>query len=298
MQEFAYQQKLMGTDAAVSIITESEAQAEIIATEIFQQITDYEQRFSRFLPTSELSRLNQEKALVVSDTFLVVLNKSLELNTKTNGAYNPLVQIERQGYIKNYADLNKEQASMESDKYNLDLKAILIDETKKLINLLPDQKLDFGGMLKGYLVTKLTNYIWAKYEATISGLIINIGGDLHTLGTDAQGEIFEFYLFNPVTSFETPVKVKDASLATSGTYKRTWSAAGNKRHHILAKDGINNPTTDIISASIIHPEGALAEAYATTAIVSGIKELEKISSQENFNYFVIKTDGTTLTNIL
>lgn len=298
MQEFAYQQKLMGTTVAVSVIVEPETEGEKIAAEIFSQIKDYENRFSRFIPSSELSELNNKKSLVVSDIFLTVLKRSIELSLETNGAFNPLIQIERQGYSEDYTNLEKELASVTTDKYNLDLSNIMIDEKTRLVTLQPDQKLDFGGMLKGYLATKLTQAIFKKYESTIGGLIINIGGDLHTMGLDSTGQHFEFYLYNPVTESETPLPLKDTSLTTSGTYKRTWTVAGNKRHHILAKDGLHNPVTNIISASIIHNDGAIAEAYATTAIVSGIEALEKLLEKTDFKYFIVKTDGTTLTNIV
>lgn len=298
MQEFAYQQKLMGTTATVSVIVEPETEGDKIAAEIFSQIKDYENRFSRFIPGSELSELNNKKSLVVSDIFLTVLKRSIELSRETNGAFNPLIQIERQGYSEDYTNLEKELASVTTDKYNLNLSNITIDEKTGLVILQPDQKLDFGGILKGYLATKLAQAIFKKYESTIGGLIINIGGDLHTMGLDSTGKHFEFYLYNPVTESETPLPFKDTSLTTSGTYKRTWTVAGNKRHHILAKDGLHNPVTNIISASIIHKDGALAEAYATMAIVSGIEALEKLLEKTDFKYFIVRTDGTTLTNIV
>lgn len=297
MQEFAYTQKHMGTDISVSVVTLSESLAKTVAEEAFEVIADYEQRFSRFLPTSELSQLNSSGDLIVSEGFFEVFTRSYELYLKTGKAFNPLLQIARQGYDANYSDISDAPRTTVNDSYNTDFTKIKRNETTKRVVLQPGQKLDFGGVLKGYLATKLSKELKNKHP-DCAGLIVNIGGDLHTIGHDEHDKPFIFNLYNPVTKEELPIPLTNTSLVTSGTYKRTWNTSTGPRHHILAPDGINNPNTDILSVSIIHEDGATAEAYATLFIVRDLTEVQKIINVNNFNYFIVKNDGTTLTNII
>ena len=297
MQEFAYTKKLMGTDVTVAVVTTDKEQAHLIANEAFVVITDYEQRFSRFLPTSELSTLNQIGDLIVSKTFLMVLKKSCELYLQTNKTFNPLFQIKKQGYDSDFQRLTAITKTAETAPYNTDLNQVKIDEEKRRVTLAPGQQLDFGGMLKGYLASKLAHELTNKY-LDCTGLIINIGGDLHTTGTDENGEPFVFYLYNPITKEETPLPLTNTSLVTSGTYKRTWQTTNGPRHHILAKDGISAPTTNIVSVSITHKDGAAAEAYATLILVDGLEKAEELAAMKDTGYFVVKDDGATLSNII
>lgn len=286
----------MGTTVSVAVIISSESLAKIISTEAFQVIHDYEQRFSRFLPTSELSQLNTKMDMVVSEEFFSVLTRSFGLYQETGGAFNPLIQIARQGYNTTFSKVPGTTHVIKTDSYDINFATVVMDKKTRQVVLQPTQQLDFGGVLKGYLATKLTKELANKYLAC-SGLIINIGGDLHTTGYDEHGDPFIFYLFNPATEKESPLPLTNKSMVTSGTYKRTWLTETGLRHHILDIDGINNPTTDIISVSVIHEDGALAEALATSIIVRGLPEMEKIIVPKNIQYFIVKTDGAVLTNI-
>jgi thiamine biosynthesis lipoprotein len=297
MQEFAYNKKVMGTEVSVSVITKDKQLAEQVTKKAFELIADYEQIFSRFIPASELSSLNASGSSVVSNEFFAVLERSYELHRETQGAFNPLVQITRHGYDADYSELTDTIRKQNTNTYNIDFEAVTIDKKTKRVTLCSSQQLDFNGILKGYLATKLVSELKEKYP-NCSGLIINLGGDLHTFGLDEDRKAFEFYLYNPVTEKEKPVKVTDKSLVTSGTYKRTWKTKDGEKHHILGMDGKGNPDSNIVSASVIHTDGATAEAYATLFVVKGLEEAEKIINSRDFTYWLVQTDGEVLTNII
>lgn len=287
----------MGTEATVSITVQNETIALRIAEDAFTTMTAYENRFSRFLPTSELSHLNAVKHMAVSEEFLSVLAESYRLYNDTHHAFNPLVQIKHLGYRTSFRAMGHHDVyRIEQTPYNTDFSSVCIDEKTQAVTLQYNQELDFGGILKGYLATKLAKLLTQKYPACI-GLIVNIGGDLHTVGLDKRGEPFIFYLYNPVTDIEIPIPLTDTSLVTSGTYKRRWNTVDGEKHHILDPATHKNPETDIISVSVIHPDGATAEAYATMLMVKGLTETQKLIESPPMSYFIVKTDGTILTNI-
>jgi thiamine biosynthesis lipoprotein len=287
----------MGTEVSVSVITETETRGKQLADEAFAVISDYEQKFSRFIPTSEVSVLNTFRSLIVSDKFFAVLKRSYELYIETRGTFNPLVQISRHGYDADYSELTDTVRKQNTDTYNIDFNEVTVDTKTKKVTLQDGQRLDFNGMLKGYLATTLASELKEK-NPDCHGLIINLGGDLHTLGLDEHGKAFEFYLFNPISKKETTIKVTNKSVATSGTYKRTWKTSNGDKHHILGADGMRNPDTDIVSASVIHTDGATAEAYASLFIVKGFEEAKKIIDTNDLIYWLVQTDGKVLTNII
>ncbi len=296
MKEFNYSKNLMGTSVSLSFIAPTETLANTMANETLAVISEYEQRFSRFLPTSELSRLNTTKSAIVSDDFFAVLQSSFTLYNITKGAFNPLLQISRLGYDRDYPTLTPEDATVTSDAYDIDFTTVIMNPYTRLVTLQNNQQLDFGGILKGYLAAKLAKQLHTNYPAC-TGLIINIGGDLHTIGLDEENKPFVFYLYNPITKQNTSLPITNMSLTTSGSYKRIWKNGIDLRHHILDSDGIHNPNTDIVSASIIHSDGATAEAYATLFIVRGFAIASTIVDTNTFLYFLTTNTGATITNI-
>jgi FAD:protein FMN transferase len=293
MQEYAYSQKLFGTNATISLVTTTEQAAELIAKEMFTVLAEYEARFSRFLPHSELSELNTKKSLVVSDEFLTILNLSYELYMETAGNFNPLIQVARLGYHASFAAEDRTGHSLITGLYNIDFHATTINQTTNQVTLVADQQLDFGGILKGYVAEKISNLISATYPEC-RGNIVNLGGDLHTNGRDENGEPFIFNIYNPVLKVEIPLALTDTSLATSGTYARTWETASGTKNHLLARDGLSNPTSEIISASVIHKAGATTEAYAKALLIDG--NADRLPAA--YQFLLINKAGLSITNLI
>jgi thiamine biosynthesis lipoprotein len=188
-----------------------------------------------------------------------------------------------------------EAVAITPEPYNIDFDATVIDETTNAVTLVDDQKLDFGGFLKGYLAETEARRIMDCSPA-IRGVIVNIGGDLHTRGLDASGFPFTFEIENPCTGNHIPLSLTNASLATSGTYTRTWEASRTLIHHILARNGTTNPDTDVLSASIVHADGAVAEAYAKTLLMLE-PDAFALLTQETPRYALIYTDGTVISHV-
>ncbi len=299
MNEYNYQERHMGTEVSLSFVCEEQSVAETFAARAFSTIHDYEKRFSRFLAESELSQLNERGSLVVSADFLDVLTKSIELFNLTKGAFNPLVQVNTLGYTKSFAALKNTQAILSPTSYNTNLEKISIDPKTNTVTLQPNQQLDFGGILKGYLATKLADEIKVSCPAR-TGIIINIGGDIATRGFDALHEPFIFELYNPITGEEIGTALTDTSLATSGTYARRWQTNSGMRHHIVDGAKHANPKNNLVATSIVHADGAVAESLTKLFLVAGVDAAlaRAPSKKHNYKYFSVFADGTIATNLV
>ena len=296
MQEYTYEQKMLGTDVVLSLITTNKLLADRIAHETFTCVSNYEKRFSRFDPYSELSQLNGQKQRTVSPEFLAVLKRSRELYQETDGIFNPLVQVTKLGYTKSFTALGNTIQPVDTTPYNTDFNTVTIDEDTRYVQLKPDQKLDFGGILKGYLAEKLSRKITDSYPG-VTGNIVNLGGDLYSHGTDENNETFIFLVDNPITGEEIPLALRNTALTTSGTYKRHWSTPIGSKNHIVAKDGLTNAETDFISASVISQDGSLAEALTKVLLLYGPEALATKKFTYDYTYLLINKKGDLTTNV-
>ena len=312
MKEYEYTDKVMGTELSVSIVCNSKELADELYQEALDEIQNYEKCFSRFLPESELSQLNKNKKAVVSEIFIEVLIKAKELFQETKGAFNPLVQIERLGYNKTFEEIkNKEVKNIETlpkenkvatekkfdEIYDVDFSKVIIDQNLSKVILLAGQKLDFGGILKGYLAEKIAKKIKNDYEK-IQGVIVNLGGDIHTQGLDENNQHFIFNIFNPTNEQDDiSVKLYNESLATSGIYKRVWQNSGRKIHHLLDQTGTKNPAVDVLSVSVIHKDGGRADAYTKLFLNLGHEEAMKILGSNEIKFIIIKNNGEIIKKV-
>jgi thiamine biosynthesis lipoprotein len=297
IEEFEYNGKAMGTEYYIAIVCGSRELADKIYEISKNNIEEYEKRFSRFLKTSELSVLNEKKNMVVSQIFFDVTLKAYQLFVETKGIFNPLVQVARLGYDKNFTDIKNGDNTKDEGLYDIDFSTTKIDSQTCSIHLNEGQQLDYGGFLKGYLAEIIAKNI-KSYSPSIVGVIVNLGGDIHTEGLDKDGNKFIFNIYNPISGGEeVKVVLFNQSLATSGTYKRSWFQFGKKVHHILDIFGKQNPENDVVSASVICEDGATSEAYAKVFISMDYESAMKILGEKNISTIIIKNNGQVIKNI-
>ncbi len=294
IEEFEYNGKAMGTEYSIAIVCKNKELAYKMHEIGKNYIEEYESIFSRFLPNSELSILNKKKSMVVSSVFLRVTLKAYQLFNKTKGIFNPLVSISRLGYDKNFSDLDDNKNTKDDDPYDIDFSSVLIDKNKSYIQLGEGQNLDYGGFLKGYLAEVIAEKI-KSYSSDIKGVIVNIGVDIHTKGLDKNGDRFVFSIYNPILKNEDiVVTLYNQSLATSGSYKRSWFNFSKKIHHILDTSGSSNPEGDIISASVIHKDGSFSEAYTKVFFNVEHKKALLLLEEDNLGFIIIKNNGDVI----
>lgn len=293
MEEYAFEEKHFGTSAVISIVCPSFVEAKKLANDGFLQMATAEKIFSRFLPDSELSKLNKLGTYCVSAIFIELLEIALKLTKDTHSAFNPLTQVANLGYTKTFEALANEIKTLDQSPYRTDIDAITIDRKTNTVTLAPTQQLDFGGIAKGFMAEKIARGIKESSPECL-GVIVNLGGDLYTFGLNVEEKPFTFYIFNPITKTELPLTVTNQALATSGTYKRKWETDSGQVHHLVDPNTHLNPDTQIISSSIIHKSGATAEAWTKYYLINDLKE--DLSPPEGLTYLLIDNTGQVKQN--
>lgn len=152
-------------------------------------------------------------------------------------------------------------------------------------------KLDLGGYAKGYaldLGLKLVKLLG------IENILINAGGDLVACGRLADRP-WQVAVRHPLDS-GVLVRVEttgDEAVFTSGNYERFHYHEGVRYTHIIdPRSGV--PAKEIVSATVIHKNGAIADAAATALAVSAIHDWRERADSMGVEYaIVVDRNGRT-----
>jgi len=234
-----------------------------IEAEIKARLFNYEQAFSRFLNYSELGRLNQGQTVEPSPLFIKVLQQAEALVATIKSDYfNPHVDLAAQGYDTTFDDLG-----LKKIKYSVtaNIKAPEfpsgVHHQDNGLKLSPNVKLDFGSFLKGLVSAQIADI----YAPDCDGLVVNFGGDLSVRGKDLEADTFAIGIYNPVLKKDHVVLLKNQSLCTSGSYKRTWTKGTELKHHITNPVLGTSSNSDYVSITFWGLDGAMCDALATAA---------------------------------
>lgn len=202
---------LMGTNIEIIVSSEKNPIQDIY--ESFWLIYSYELEFSRFLPLSDLSQLNQFKTLEVSERFIKILRLSKEIFQNTSGYFNPLINLSRIGYSQNFENYN---FSIVDSGINFDLENVKIEENT--ISLENDQNIDFGWIVKWYVVDRVRDFLFSRWH---KNFIVNAGWDIYAAGDNngVKWVVWIDNLFVPNEVFAT-LELENKSISTSWSYKR------------------------------------------------------------------------------
>jgi len=290
-QEYNYHTRVMGCDFDMTFIAKTTSQADRYFTQAITIAKLYEKKFSRFDNDSELSFVNENKSVEVSQEFLEVYWIAYNLYKKTHKQFNPLVQVSCIGYDRTFEKItNCKTEGLGGERYSINLDEVVILPNRMILQ--DSQKLDFAGFLKGYVSERIARSIDSK-----RGIIINIGGDMYVRGYDEMGEKFIVEIAHPQNeSKNISFPILNKSLCTSGTYRRAWASHRGKKHHILDVQTKDSTQTDIISASVIHKKGAVADAYATLAITLGSEKAKIFFTEQQVEFVIICTNGDIMTS--
>ena len=150
-------------------------------------------------------------------------------------------------------------------------------------------KLGFGAFAKGYAVDLAIEAIKAQ---GIGNAIVNIGGDLRAIGSHGARP-WRIGIRHPrqAGAIATVQLAEGDSVFTSGDYERFFEHNGVQYAHIL-DPRTGAPATGAISATVLHGNGAEADAAATALFVAG-KDWPQIAASMGIDrVMMVMADGS------
>jgi thiamine biosynthesis lipoprotein len=294
---------MMDTFCTITIVSPSKGKARDAIDAGFAEIKKLENLLNYFSPESEITAINRsagKNPVKISRETLEIMKKAVEIANLTNGAFDPTVGSVMR--LWGFSNQNFKATIPQGDKIKntlrlVDYKKIKIDATASEI-FLEEQgmELDLGGIAKGYAADRAIEAIKTK---DIKAALVAIAGDIRGYGLKPDQQPWKVGIQNPRPRAEhrtqnteyrreateekedvfASLLLVDKAISTSGDYQRFFIKDGKRYHHIIdPKTGY--PVSEVISVSVIAPEGYLADGVSTGIFVlgaeDGIKLLESM----------------------
>ena len=265
----------------------------------------YNQELSAWVPTSRLNAWNASENgldLSATDHFFPNLDLALTIAERTGGAYDPTVAP-----LVNYWGFGtgekRESADYDPAEITRLLAAVGTEHLTRdgdfLRNDNPATMLDLNASAKGYGVDLIHQLLDGRGRPNH---LVDVGGEMRA-GGDKEGTPWRVAIRLPdedrgkIASAGTLPLSAGRAIATSGNYLNYYEVDGETFSHTI------NPRTGLternrlLSASVLGPDCATADAYATACMVLGPKKaLELIENTPNLEgYFLIRAaNGVSL----
>lgn len=164
-----------------------------------------------------------------------------------------------------------------------DISNLVIDEKNSTVTVTdPQMKLDVGAIAKGYAVEQVA---LALTEKGVSGYVLNVGGNVRTIGSKPDSTDWSVGIENPEGGdYIAYLNVSDMSVVTSGSYQRYYYVDGKPYHHIIQPETLMPAQNGYLSVSVLCKDSGLADALSTTLFclpkAEGLKLIESLNDAE------------------
>lgn len=236
--------------------------------------SEAEQRLSRFIPESELSRLNERTGqwVKVSPLLYQIVETALGLAQDTGGLFDPTVlhALERAGYDRSFERMDGESHSiLPPARASANIRGVRLDHAQRAIWLPHEAGLDLGGIAKSYVAQQVCNFLSSQGPCLVDG-----GGDI--VAGDAPRGLpgWPVAIAIPASAEDEPedgltLMLVNKALATSGVDYRRWVHQGKNQHHIIDPRTGLPAESDLLTATILAGDASAADAWATASLISG-----------------------------
>lgn len=285
-------------NTSVTLAAEGERAIDgMYATKIF--IDECEQRFSRFLPASEVTELNRWAGewFRASDELLEMLQLSMQFHNATNGIFDPsiLPDLKQIGYDRSMDDIRAQGSQVDdsSASYRASrpgFRQTEFDLTENLIRIPSGTEIDLGGIAKGWIVKKAAELL----NTYVDVCAVSAGGDIQFIGQPLDGFDWDIYLEDPRDTIRmlAQLHIPPGGVATSSVMKRKWMQGEKVRHHLIDPRTGQPAQTEWLSVTVISPDVITSDVYAKAILIAGEKEAASLlKSAPDIIYIAVDPHG-------
>jgi thiamine biosynthesis lipoprotein len=231
-----------------------------------ERIEQLEARWSRFIPSSEVSVLNscRGRAVHVSPDTFELVRTAVQAWWATSGAFDPTVlgDLIRAGYDRPIEAVVVDPSGGISSLQR-DCGGIRLDPDARTVTLPRNAGFDPGGIGKGLAADMV---VFELLELGAEGACVNIGGDLRVDGVAPLEERWLVAIEHPARPEPaTVVALARGAVATSTISRRAWSVGGVRRHHLIDPASGRPVVGPVVSVSALAGDAATAEVATKAA---------------------------------
>ena len=272
----------MGVPFRMVLYAKDETSAKTAAAAAFARIKALNNIMSDYEYESELSALSRTSGsgqwVHVSEDLWRVLSSSQEISQKSRGAFDvtvgPAVALWRRArHEKKLPDPEKLKNVLSTVGYEK-LKLHSPDHWAELV--VPNMRLDLGGIAKGYAVDEAIKVL---KQHGITSALVSGGGDMFASGAPAGKRAWEIELTSVDTNAAPQfVRLKNQALTTSGDIFQYIEIDGKRYSHIVdPRTGVglvDHSLVNIIASNVTDAD-ALSTAVSVLGPTEGLKLIEQ-----------------------
>ena len=280
---------VMGSTAEVTVVGGRSRHLDLAE----RRLADLDRLWSRFRPTSDVSRLNLAEGfpVPVATETLCLVDHLVAAWRATAGAFDPtlLPALVAAGDVASRDDPEARTTLPPSASWPGDPGGIETDHARGLARLPLGTAIDAGGLGKG-LAADLT--VIELLAAGADGALVSVGGDLRVEGVAPQGawsiaveDPRDPTALGPVLALAAGVEVATPPAA------RRWRAGGVDRHHLFSPATGAPADVPVASVTVAAATAAWAEALTKVPFVRGAQAGVAILQDMDVAALVVSRDG-------
>lgn len=264
--------------------------------DIDAQLKAVNDALSMFDKNSVITAVNNNKDVRLNEMFINVFELAQRISKDTDGAFDitvaPLVNAWGFGYKNSSLPTKHEIDSIRQfvgyEKVALRGRTVHKDDKRIM--------LDCSAIAKGYGADVIARMFLRE---GIKNFMIEIGGEIVTHGVNPKRKKWAIGVEKPAddslaveSTLQTVLKVSDTAMATSGNYRNFYYKDGKKYAHTIDPKTGFPVQHNILSATVLAKECAVADAYATAFMVMGLEKAKEILSRhKDIKAYIIYDDN-------
>ena len=264
---YSYSTVLMGSPILLKLCSHNEA----LASRVFQLIKRYEDLLTVNRAESQVMDINhaagRHPVTVSRPVFQLIQCAKADIifpDSNRNIPIETLEKITRIGFQgHSVPDAGEIRARLALTRPQ---EVILDEATCSVFLQQPGMELDLGAIAKGYIADRVLDYL---RQQQVEKALINLGGNVHTLGEWAIG------LKKPFADAQALIgslTVNGQSVVTSGTYERYFEQDGRRWHHILDPRSGYPLDNELDSVTVISTDSLDGDIWTTLLFGLGVEK--------------------------
>lgn len=252
---------------------------------------------SMFNPQSTLSRINRGETDTLDNYLQELLPIAYNISEATDGAFDitvaPLVNAWGFGFKNGQLPTDEQVDSLLT---LVDFRTIRTLDGH-MIKDNPNTVIDLSAIAKGFGTDLVANLL---REHGISDFMVEIGGEIVCSGNNPKGEAWHIGINRPVedstgtkNEIQEIIDVHNGAMATSGNYRNFYiTDDGRKLSHTIDPSTGRPVRHNLLSATVMAPACAVADAFATSFMVMGMEKAMAVLGQNTqLQAYFIYTDS-------
>lgn len=261
------------------------------------RLVDLENKWSRFIDTSEISLVNNSdgKEMYVSVDTVTLVRYLVDAQSRTHGLFDPslLPALIGLGYGASRLDNSMKSDIAPNAQWAIPLSETRIDSASGAVRLPRGATLDPGGLGKGLAADIVATEL---ISLGASGVCVSIGGDMRIAGESEGNGGWSVAVESPFdeSSDLTTLVLNSGGIATSSTRGKRWVGPLGEMHHVLdpsTSTPLSETAGQFVQSTVLASEAVWAEVFATALLVGGLEQGMPLIDQLGMAAMAVTVDG-------